>query len=298
MKTTTFYFILLFLVSNYNSKIPNSSNCQPRNFAEIKALFQHNPQRAAPFIMAHRGGPAPGFPENCLATFARTLASVSCPLIEFDVRMSKDSVLVLSHDDALEHGSNGHGLLSQSTWSTLKKLKLKDETGQITLHRMPTFSSALKFLAKKPAILIIDNKPGTPLDKVLAAITRAKVAQQSVLICYSLKDAEYVYQYKPDLMLALGFNQEVQIAAIEQSSIPKDQLVALTPREIQSPAYYQRIHQLGISCSLGTNGNIDTLPSTQSKMMYLERFRAGADIICTDHPEQVAKMFVQSAIKH
>jgi len=219
-------------------------------------------------------------------------------LIEFDVRMSKDSVLVLSHDDALEHGSNGHGLLSQSTWATLKKLKLKDEAGQITPHRMPTFATALKFLAKRSAILIIDNKPGTPLDKVLAAITHAKVAHRSVLICYALKDAEYVYQHKPDLMLALGFNQELQIAAIEQSSIPKDQLIALTPREIQSPTYYQRIHQLGISCSLGTNGNIDTLPSAQSKMLYLERFKAGADIICTDHPEQVAKNFEQTAMKH
>lgn len=295
MKNTLFLLVLCIMTFVWASsaKVDQSSNkfCQPKDFAELKTFLRYNPQQNTPFIMAHRGGPVDGFPENCLATFKRTLQQIRCPLMEFDVRMSVDSVLVLGHDDVLEHASNGTGSISKSSWKALQKLFLKDQKDLLTPHRIPSFTQTLHFFKSKPCILIIDNKPGTPIDLVLMAISKAKVEPKSVLICYSLKDAEYVYRKKPDLMLALGFNQEAQIAAIEKSTIPKDQLVALTPREIQPTSYYERIHALGISCSLGTNGNIDTLPLADSKAMYWERFKAGADIICTDRPVEVARFF-------
>lgn len=295
MKNTLFLLMLLLIV--LACAVPGKDDkttgagCQPKDFAALKAFLSYNTQQNTPFIMAHRGGPAEGFPENCLATFRHTLQHVSCPLIEFDVRMSKDSVLLVAHDDELERMSNGKGFVSKSLWKDLKSLYLKNEEDQVSTYHPPLFKEALDFLRKKPCILIIDNKPGTAIDLVLQKITQAKVENQAVLICYSLKDAEYVYLKKPNLMLALGFNQEAQIAAIEKSVIPKDQLVALTPRDIQSENYYERIHALGISCSLGTNGNIDTLPLADSKALYWQRFRAGADIICTDRPVDVARIF-------
>ena len=290
------YILLLFLLIQACSgaKIPSEklgTDCRPQDFAALQNLLAYSSKRRAPFIMAHRGGPAEGFPENCLATFRHTLQHVPCPLIEFDVRMSKDSVLLLAHDDELERMSNGTGFVSKSLWKDLKALFLKNEEEQVSSYHPPLFKQALDFLRKKPCILIIDNKPGTAIDLVLQKITQAKVENQAVLICYSLKDAEYVYRKKPNLMLALGFNQEAQIAAIEKSVIPKDQLVALTPRDIQPASYYERIHALGISCSLGTNGNIDTLTLVDSKALYWERFKAGADIICTDRPVEVARIF-------
>lgn len=161
----------------------------------------------------------------------------------------------------------------------------------MTPFTIPTFNEVLKWFESKPAILIIDAKPKTDLDLVLDAINHSKVKHQSVLICYSLEDAEYVFSQTPDLILALGFNDEKRIQAIEKSRIPKGQILALTPRELQPDSYYERIHEMGISCSLGTNGNIDTLPLAFSKVMYNERFQAGADIICTDNPIEVAHLF-------
>ena len=295
MKNSLFLLLLALLACTCASSVKDSKasgvNCQPKDFAALKTLFRYNPQQKTPFIMAHRGGPSGGFPENCLATFQHTLQQVYCPLIEFDVRMSKDSVLLLAHDDELERMSNGKGFVSKSLWKELKTINLKNEEEQVTSYHPPLFKEALHFLQKKPCILIIDNKPGTAIDLVLQEISEAKVENQAVLICYSLKDAEYVYQQKPNLMLALGFNQEAQIVAIEKSAIPKSQLMALTPREIQPAGYYKRIHSLGITCSLGTNGNVDTIPLVDSKALYLERFRAGADIICTDRPVEVARFF-------
>jgi glycerophosphoryl diester phosphodiesterase len=241
--------------------------------------------------MAHRGGPTLGFPENCIPTFARTLAAVPCPLIEFDVRMTQDSVLVLLHDDELALGTTGKGSLKETSWAELQELQLKDNQGVPSAFPVPAFTEVLHWFEGQPAVLVIDAKPQTNLELVLRAIDQSEVKHKSVLICYSLADATYVFATTPDLMLALGFNTDAQISALEQAQIPHDQILALTPREIQPPTYYARIHEMGISCSLGTNGNVDTLPVTAAATMYQKRFEAGADIICTDRPIEVASLF-------
>ncbi|MDX2271476.1 MAG: glycerophosphodiester phosphodiesterase [Cyanobacteriota bacterium] len=52
-----------------------------------------------PLIVAHRGGKS-GIPENSLAAFAWAI-EVGAEMIEFDVRQTKDGVLVVHHDAAL-----------------------------------------------------------------------------------------------------------------------------------------------------------------------------------------------------
>jgi glycerophosphoryl diester phosphodiesterase len=286
------FILIIFLGCTKSTKVKQESSlCPDSSFSDIKLFLGYNNARESPLIMAHRGGPSKGFPENCIPTFERTLEKVNCPLIEFDVRMTKDSMLVLLHDDELELCTNGGGLLSETNWSKLQQLKLIDDESNLTPIGVPTFEEVLVWFEKKPAILIIDAKPKTNLDLVLNAINKSKVKNKSVLICYSIEDAEYVFSKTPYLMLALGFNNESQVKAIEESKIPKDQILALTPRELQPISYYERIHKLGISCSLGTNGNIDTIPISFSKTMYQERFQKGVDIICTDNPIEVSNLF-------
>ena len=82
--------------------------------ADLQQLLRYTPDRI-PIVSAHRGGPAPGFPENCLATFDHTLQSTYA-LIECDVLLSKDSVLVMMHDDKLDRTSNGTGKAAEKTW--------------------------------------------------------------------------------------------------------------------------------------------------------------------------------------
>src|SRR5690554_1261133 len=54
-----------------------------------------------PLVSAHRGGSAKGFPENCIETFERAITFAPA-IIETDIAMTKDSVLVLMHDDKLD----------------------------------------------------------------------------------------------------------------------------------------------------------------------------------------------------
>ena len=76
---------------------------------------------------AHRGLSALT-PENTLPAFAAALA-LGADEIEFDVRLTKDNRLVVSHDNTLERISDGEGKLCDHTLEELKKLNIGVKEG-------------------------------------------------------------------------------------------------------------------------------------------------------------------------
>lgn len=62
-------------------------------------------------------------PENTLPAFAAALA-LGADEIEFDIRLTKDQKLIVSHDKTLERISNGQGELKNFTLEELKKLNV------------------------------------------------------------------------------------------------------------------------------------------------------------------------------
>lgn len=71
-------------------------------------------------IIAHRGLSG-ACPENTLPSFGAAVA-LGVDEIEFDVRLSKDSELVVCHDEDLSRTSDGSGLVGDMNWSEIKKL--------------------------------------------------------------------------------------------------------------------------------------------------------------------------------
>ena len=265
-------------------------NC---NFGKAGSLKAHlkPANRFVPMIMAHQGGIEDGYPGNCIATFENTYQNVPCVLLEFDIRMTADSQLVISHDNELEIRTNGTGLLNQQQWKDVKNLRLKDDKGLLTKNKIPSFKEVLDWSKDKSLILIVDKKPETDIVKTIKMLKENNALQKSVLICYSLEEAKKVYELEPSLMLAVGFNSWEHITNVEKSGLPLDNLVALTPKELQPEAFYMKVHSMKIVTSLGTNGNIDTLNTEISAPMYNKIWENGADIICTDQPIFVHSLF-------
>lgn len=71
---------------------------------------------------AHRGVSAL-MPENTLPAFAAALA-LGADEIEFDVRMTRDGKMVVSHDGTLERISDGKGNVSDHTLAELRQLNI------------------------------------------------------------------------------------------------------------------------------------------------------------------------------
>ena len=76
---------------------------------------------------AHRGLSAL-MPENTLPAFAAALA-LGADEIEFDIRLTKDAQLIVSHDRTLERISDGEGVLEDFTLAQLKQLNIGIKRG-------------------------------------------------------------------------------------------------------------------------------------------------------------------------
>src|SRR6476646_9452606 len=80
-----------------------------------------SPQRHdRPLVYAHRGGAALR-PENTIASFDHGL-SLGADGLEFDVRLSRDGVVVVHHDASLERTTNGRGSLASCTADELAQV--------------------------------------------------------------------------------------------------------------------------------------------------------------------------------
>jgi glycerophosphoryl diester phosphodiesterase len=254
--------------------------------AELQELLAWSAEKP-PIISAHRGGPAPGYPENCIPTFERTL-SFAPAMLEMDVVMTKDSVLILMHDASLDRTTTGTGMVTSKTWEEMRELKLKDNGGQLTGYAIPTLEEVLLW-GKGRCLMSLDVKRGVPFEAVVDLVNQTGAEGSVVVITYSAQDAKRVYDLDPDLVLSVSIRNEEELERMRQTGIPWRNMVAFTGTYLKEAAFYEKLHQLGISCIVGTLGNLDKSAEARGDHLYSEWRQLGADIFATDRPEAVAK---------
>jgi len=76
--------------------------------------------RHKPLIIAHRGASAHA-PENTRAAIRKAL-TLGADMVELDVQLTKDSRLVIFHDEHLDRTTNGRGRLSHRRYHELARL--------------------------------------------------------------------------------------------------------------------------------------------------------------------------------
>ncbi len=113
----------------------------PKTPQGIRNLFQYSNQ-PLPIVSAHRGGAQTGLPENCIATFEKTLQSTFA-ILEIDPRFTKDGKIVVHHDATLERTTTGNGRVADWTLEELKNLRLKDPQGVVTAFEIPNIDDVL-----------------------------------------------------------------------------------------------------------------------------------------------------------
>ncbi len=133
-------------------------------------------------LCAHRGARAT-HPENTLAAF-REAIRLGAHMIEFDVQMTKDSVLVLMHDETVDRTTNGQGAVADLTFAEIRRLDAglwKDALFEG--EKVPTFAEALKIMPKN-IWLNIHVKQGAEIGKKVAEqIIKEKRLHQAVIAC-------------------------------------------------------------------------------------------------------------------
>ncbi len=114
-----------------------------------------NPKSKTVLVAAHRAGHN-GFPENSISAWKHAI-EIGVDIIETDVKVTKDSVVVLMHDGKIDRTTTGKGNPENFTYAELLQFKLKMPDGTVTSEPIATLEEALK-LAKGKVLVDIDIK--------------------------------------------------------------------------------------------------------------------------------------------
>lgn len=284
------------------------ASCQPpktattHHYISFKSAqeFQSFLNRKAdkyPLISAHRGGPMAGYPENAIETFEN--ATLYNPvIIEFDVALSKDSALVIMHDDNLDRTSTGKGPIGNYTYEELQKLTLKDNEGKVTHFKIPTLEQVLSW-GKNKVLFTIDIKKGVPYEKIIAAVRKTKSENNSIIITYNANQAAKVHQLAPDLMISATVRNAEDLKRLNDMGVPNDKIIAFVGVSEPDKELYQLLNEKGISTILGTMGNLDRSAKANLPQNVFQRLIAnGADVLSTDELQLAGKQLDDYRTRH
>lgn len=258
------------------------SSVHYRDWADADALAAYLRWRpgAPVLVSAHRGGPAPGLPENALATFEYAL-NFAPALIETDVRRAADGALVLLHDETLDRTTTGTGAVAAISLADLRRLYLRDPEGTVTPHRIPTLAEALAW-AEGRAVLLLDVKPGVPPEAVVAAVRAAGAEGRAVVIAYTLDDLLVYHHLAPDLVYSASARTPDEAEALLAAPVDPVRLIAFAGVGAVDPAVAARLHAAGLRVQVGTFGEVDTAAAVLGPDAYRPLLDAGADVLATD----------------
>ncbi|KAI9883531.1 MAG: hypothetical protein M1823_004695 [Watsoniomyces obsoletus] len=169
--------------------------------------------RRFPQAIAHRGYRTE-FPENTLSAFAGALKA-GAHALETDIHLSKDDVVVLSHDATLKRCFGKPEKIVDCDWSYLSSLRTLKEPHEA----MPRLKDLLEYLAR-PGLddvwvlldIKVDNNPDNVMGLIAKTIqevppSRRPWTQRIVLGCWAASYLPLCYRYLPGFPIThIGFN--------------------------------------------------------------------------------------------
>lgn len=111
-----------------------------------------------PKIIGHRG--CAGYaPENTLEGI-HTAADMGVEWVELDVKITKDDVPILFHDESLDRTTNGTGPIAERTYEDLKDLDCGSwYADSFSAIQIPTLEEAIEVLLERDLGLNLEIKP-------------------------------------------------------------------------------------------------------------------------------------------
>lgn len=129
-----------------------------------------------PKVIGHRGAKAYA-PENTLASI-ETAASIGVEWVELDVKLTKDGVPIIFHDEELDRTTNGTGLVAETNYEDLRDLDAGSWFGDsFASVRIPTLEEAVDILLKHNLGLNLEIKPCPGREKETAEVALDHLSQ-------------------------------------------------------------------------------------------------------------------------
>lgn len=234
-------------------------------------------------ISGHRGGFMDGFPENCLESFI-TISGRMPVYFEVDPRFTKDSVVVLLHDDEVSRSTDGTGLLSGLDYNQLSGLRLKDRSGRLTRFHVPTLESVLEW-SKDKVILNLDRKD-VPVENLID-IMEKHGADNCIFTVHNAAQAAEILKYKGDALFSAFIGTEELFDEYQEQGLLEHIVVAYVQAaslQDDMAQLYSKIRSHGIRCMVSTVNEQDLFQGAKRREYYQYLVDMHPDVIETDRP--------------
>ncbi len=139
----------------------------------------HDPNSKQVLVVCHRGDWR-NYPENSIPAI-ESVIKMGADMVEIDIQLTKDSVLVLSHDRTIDRCTTGKGNINDLTYEEIQKYYLKtahNVRSSLDL-KMPTLEEALAVC--KDRITVNLDKGYDYYDLVLEITERLGVTNQVLI---------------------------------------------------------------------------------------------------------------------
>lgn len=241
-------------------------------------------------VFSHRGGRME-HDENTMQAFQASY-DAGYRGFETDFHMTKDGVLVVTHDNSLERTTNGSGNVEDKTIAEIRQLSTKQGNKLLTLDELMEFLRDKKGLyvefemKTNPQELYPADRLAMFCDKLYATVTAAQ--PDDALFVFTSGDTRalrYMQQHHPDAQLLLITSKpccDETIALCKALGIPRlGARMNGTSREA-----VQKAHKEGLTVSLWPG---------QSTADFMLGAYLGADYMCTDVPIKLKEWIKDNA---
>ncbi len=164
---------MLVAVTGAEAKKPRYANHAQKVMAEI-----HNPNSKYVVVACHRGDWR-NYPENSIGAI-ESVIRMGADIVEIDLKLTKDSVLVLSHDKTCNRMTTGKGDISTMTYDSLATFNLRTAHNvRIPGTRIVTLREALEVCKDR---IVINVDQGYKYYDLVVALTDELGMSDQILI--------------------------------------------------------------------------------------------------------------------
>jgi len=236
-----------------------------------------------PKIIGHRG--ACGLaPENTISSLKKA-SSLNLSCVEVDVKISKDSVPILFHDESLERTTDGVGFCNQHNYLDLRKLDAgKWFDKKFANEKIPSLSECLDFLYEKKMNLNIEIKPNKKFElenvkNIVKLINKKPKLPNYYFTSFHIESLKLISEYLPNINRGLLIDNYI--------SSMDDILIICEKYRCFSIGLDFNIINSEIIKFLKKNKLIITAYTINNIKIAKELFDLGVDSIFTDRPDTI-----------
>nr|WP_295868137.1 glycerophosphodiester phosphodiesterase family protein [uncultured Chitinophaga sp.] len=277
------FFIALIFCSTWGSLQAQTVQPAREKVDLILEDFAQHPERI--LVAAHRLAHT-HYPENSLSALKEAIRQ-GIDIAELDIRLTKDSVLVLMHDKTITRTTGRKGNVSSYTYAELQQFPLL-HNGRPTDERIPSFKDVL-LLAKNQILIDVDFKADSEAAARLAyeLIKATGTTRQILFFLYDYKDATFLRSLDKQVPIMPRAHDAKETAAI----LKMDKFPVVHVDESFTDSVMNDIRQAGSRVWINALGDFDAMERVAEGSgfdLLLSKYKQ-ANVIQTDLPEQLLR---------